>query len=419
MGNYENTQLRDLGRVTRASSDAFDQLIADGTTNRGDLASHFRYTPEAYRFYKNGTRQLLQYDTDFLDTRSNGDIDDTSDTFTLTPGAGDRMVFQTAERFRYVVAYESEFSIAWQANRALQDGEQIEIYFDGAKPNNGFGNNAHGIRYTADTVEQFIRRDGTEVRTKAANQPRPVTAWSIYKNQFNWYNVGQKRGEEVYSAGDEQQITDLGTISTDLERGPEIGNGRITIDVTADTASDLVVDVGSMGFKNLGQVTPKTRQKVYRVESSVSTANTYEPVAALRTAEGFDLVTVDISGIVPVSTQGDTDFVALAIDPSETDASGFERAPEFGNLASAVESTTNVTELPDETGAIQTSTDTPGGYQIGFGNSESTGSGSNKSQVATARERRRRLHDTDVAVIVADADSTGDIEFLVFTEQEF
>lgn len=417
MGQNVAKMLRRLQNIFDRSTDAFDLQLADGTTNRGDLGSHYAFDPETYRLYRDGAREFLQYDTTFVDTGSTATFDDTGDTFTLKPAANEQLTFQTANRFRYVVMYESQWAAAWKANRPLQTGESITLTLDASEPG-VLGEERHGIEYDANGARQFITRNGTRIAEREVRTGEPVTSWKVYENTYNWYNVGRKVGVEYYGDGEEQQRTDLGTVITDRERGPAVGNGRVTFDVQAGGASDLEVEVGSMGFRNLGQVVPKTRAKGFRISSSAGTAGAYVPIAAFRVDPNDFLVTTDLLSIEPLSIQGDTDFLTIAVDSSKTDATGFDFPAETNGLSSSIQSTTNVTTLPDETGTVVTSTATPGGYQINFATSEQTGTGQNTSSVSTVRERRRRLHDTDVALLLAKADTTGAIEVKVNTEQE-
>ena len=417
MSSNVGRMLRAIKNTITGSTDAFGLQLADGTTNRGDLGSHFRYDPESYRLYRDGERELLQYDQTFRDTRATDAFDDSADTFTLTPAANERLTFQTATRFRYVVMYESEWSIAWEANRPLEGDEQIRITLDASAPKT-VGQQHHGIEYDDEGVREFIERDGERVAERTVRNAEPVTSWRIYSNTFNWYNVGRKKGVEYYGDGEEQKRNDLRTVITDRSRGPAVGNGRITVDVQAGGASDLEVEVGSMGFRNLGQVTPKTRQKSFRVSETVDTADTWVPLTALRVDRDDFLVTTDLLAVDPISVPGDVDLATFAFDGAQTDASGWSFPPETNGFASALEFTTDITTIPDENGDEQTATDAPGGYQIDFGTSEVTGTGGNQRSVATVRERRRRIHDTDIAVVCARSESTGDIDFIVSSEQE-
>jgi hypothetical protein len=42
--------------------DAFGNQLTRNTRVNADLAAHYNYSPERYRFYRNGTRVLLQYE---------------------------------------------------------------------------------------------------------------------------------------------------------------------------------------------------------------------------------------------------------------------------------------------------------------------------------------------------------------------
>lgn len=406
-----------LEDFARQSRDSFENSIALGTANRGDLGSHFRYDPEAYRLYRNGERVFLIYDEDFKATGATTHFDDNEDTYTLSPAPGDNMTFTTAERFRYVVMYESEFSLAWETNRPLEDDESVSIIFDGSEPKQ-FGVDGHGIIYSGGDTDQTIIRDGQDIVRDAAHAPRSPDRWSIYQNVFNWYNVGRKKGTEWFGDGKSQRSVDLGTVITDGQRGPRVGNGRITIQVNAGTRDDLEVKVGSMGFRNLGQTTPKTRGKGFPIETEITIAGEYEPIAAVRVNPADFLVTTDVLNIAPVNTQGATDFVTIAVDESKTDATGFETPPEANTLASSVQATTNISTLPDATGAVVASATNPGGYQLAYGNTEVSGGGQGQVNASLTRERRQRLHDTDIGIVCAKTQTTGSAKITVFTEQE-
>jgi hypothetical protein len=207
-------------------------------------------------------------------------------------------------------------------------------------------------------------------------------------------------------------------VTTDRSRGPRVGNGRITVEVEAGTASDLEVEVGSMGFRNLGQVVPKTRPKTFPIETSVDTTGAWEPVAAVRIQPSNFLVTSDLRSISPTVTPSDAKFMTVAVDPSKTDASNFAIPDETNGLASSIEATTDVTQIPDTTGTLQTSTNQPGGYQITWSSTDVQGQGATATTSSAVREELRRLHDTDIGVVLVKADSTGSVEFEVNTLQE-
>ena len=417
MGNT-NVRVRELIELFKTTSDAFETLIADSTNNPGDIGSHFRFSPQVLRLYEQGEREFLLYDSDFIDTGSNAIFDDTDDVYTLSPGADNTLTLQTARRFRYVVAYESEFSAAWATNRELEAGESVRITFDGSAPDEPFNTDCHGIEYDAEGVRQFITRNGERVRSREVDNAQPVTAWTMYANQFNWYNAGQKRGRESYSDGRKQQNVVLGSFATDRTRGPRVGNGRISVEVETGAASDLELLSGSQGFKNLGQISPTVRDITFPVEATVDTADTYVPIAALRKNQRDFPVTVDLTDLLVQSVEAQTKFLVIAVDPSETDATGFEQPNESNQLSNAVELTTNVSTMPDNTGAEVSSADNPGGYQITYNQTTVSGSGNNRIAATGNTDQLARLHDTDVALLCANAGSTGAVELDIPTRQE-
>jgi len=417
MGN-SNQRLRQLINLFKETSDAFETLIADGTTNPGDIGSHFRFSPQVLRLYENGERVFLLYDQTFLDTGETDIFDDLDDAYTLKPGANTTLSLRTARRFRYVVAYESEFSAAWQTNRELNADETIRITFDGSGPDQPFNSDCHGIEYSGDSVVQFITRDGERVAERPVDNVEPPTSWSLYQNTFNWYNAGQKKGRESYSDGKEQINTTLGTFATDRTRGPTVGNGRISVEVESGAADDLELISGSEGFKNLGQISPTIRDKTFPIDANVGTANTYVPIAAIRLVDRDFPVTVDVTDIIPQSLQGTTKLLLVSVDPSETDATGFETPVESNQLASAVEVTTNVSTMPDNDGNVVSSADNPGGYQVTYSRATTSGAGNSTQTNQVEDSQLARIHDTDIGLLLANAASTGDIETDLPTKQE-
>jgi hypothetical protein len=83
---------------------------------------------------------------------------------------------------------------------------------------------------------------------------------------------------------------------------------------------------------------------------------------------------------------------------------------ELSGINSVIQTSTDVEQVPDATGTIQTSMPDPGGYQVGYGTLTSTGSQGSSSRVSTrARTQKRAIPNGDVAVIMARSDSTGTI----------
>jgi len=95
---------------------------------------------------------------------------------------------------------------------------------------------------------------------------------------------------------------------------------------------------------------------------------------------------------------------------------------ELSALNSVIQTSGAVEQVPDSTGAAQTSMTDPGGYQVAYGSLTATstsgppGSGRVSSR---ARTQKRAIPNGDVAVIMARSDSTGTINGDVQFEQDW
>jgi len=401
------------------TSDAFGKLIADGTNNRADLTSAFTYSSESYRLYEQGERVDLRYGAGedvFTDER---------DVYKLTPGADNTLTFQTAKRFRYVVQYGAIWSQALQISRELEAGETIRIYFDGSKPTEPFLEDAHGLEVTSEGAVMFLNRNGSRLREKELELARPLTDWTLFQIDFNWYGVGPYRFKQIYTDDkDRQQNERIGQIAVEGDRPSRSPNGRITVEVETEGESDLEVEVGSSGFVVQGGagVTPTVRQKSTVVDDvSHSGSGEYEPLFAFRVNPDNNLVTMQVERVLP--TDFDTSLVLniIAVEPDLTDVdpADFETAPEQSAQASAFQLTTEITEFPDNDGNQVTSAVAPGGYQIGFATSAVEGQGAGRRKSALGVKRERGIQDTDYAVVLARASTADTFDVEIDTRQEW
>ena len=389
-----------IARRLRNSSDAFGKLIADGTTSNLDLTSAFRYSPESWRLYEEGTRVDLRYgdgDSLFRDER---------DVNVLTPGANNTLTFQTAKRLRYIVQYEAVWSQALQINRPLEADETVRVYFDGSKPADVFLEDAHGLEVTSDGAVLFINRNGTRIEEEPVELARPLTEWTLYQIPFNWYGVGPYEFNQSYTEDGEQINETVGVVSVEGDRPSRSPNGRITTEVETGASDDLEVEVGSAGFViQGGQVTPRARQKSTVVEGlSHSGSGEYEPAFAFRVDPDNNLVTMQLTRVIPTDFDEDLEVNVIAAEPDLTDATGWETAPEQDSSASAMQVTEDITEFPDNDGDQVTSAAAPGGYQIGFATSNVEGQGAGRREAGIGIERQREIHDTDIAVVLIRSD---------------
>jgi len=426
-------------------TDAFGNQVALGTTNEADLASHYSYSPERYRVFVDGVRQQIQYDgepTQFTDN---------PDSFSLEPQAdGEVVTFKTAERYRYVVQYIIEWSLAFQINQDLQSGDVWAVGYGDPDLENSSddtpGPNADGwfvYQNSSDapaeaTLAEY--RDGTEADAETVTFAELPQVWGRIAGRTNWYNVGETNLTETYTKkedGVSEQVNDgVGTVSVDDGKGPVLGNQRMTASVKTGSAGagSLEFEVGSIGVRTLGQVTGILRTKTFDFAATYSgTAGEFEPLLAIRVDPDRNEVNTQFSVLEPIEFSETDDLVLIANifdkenildtngDPL-TDAD-YSAPTELSAINSVLQTASAVEQVPDDTGTAQTSMANPGGYQVAYGSLTASGGttgppGSGRVS-SRARTQKRAIPNGDVAVIMARSDSTGDINGDIQFEQDW
>lgn len=415
MSNLEKQDIK--GSIT-----AFDTLIADGTTNKADIGSHYNHSPERHRLYINGSRFLLQYDT-------TPKFEDASDEWILKPAAGDTITYETAERFRYVVGFIMQIGQTFQTNQSLQNGDKVVIGYGDADLENDMAD-ADGwfVEFTPDLPDTQGRiteyRDGQLIDSQLARFEKPLTTWRRLLQKLNWYNVGNRVLVETFTYRGTQENERVQDSSIDNGKGPITGNHRVTFGVTAGSNTDnLELSCGSHDVLIQGNVDPIVRDKASALTGTYdqTVAGEWEPIAAARIDPSRDLVNTQLTGFQVMESTADTDvqLLALAVDPSNTDATGFATPNEHSETNSVFEVTTNVTTFPDIDGNVVGNTANPGGYQLGYSSQYTEGTGSNERRSGESRVRKRNIYNGDIAVIVAKAGTATDITFETNTEQDW
>jgi len=401
---------------------SFNQLIADNTVNKADIASHYNHSPERHRLYINGTRFNLQYTT-------TPKFEDAVDSWRLKPAAGDAITYESAERFRYVVGYVMAVSQAFQTNQELQTGDKVIIGYGDADLNNDMAD-ADGwfVEFLPSLPEDQGRateyRGGEKVADELVRFEKPLQVWRRLENVFNWYNVGNREVIETFTYRGTQKNLKVQDTSVDDGKGPETGNHRVTFGVKAGAGTDnLVLDVGSLGVIVKGNVTPLVRDKAASIDSSYEelVEGEWEAVAAIRVDPDEDLVNTQLTGFQVMETSADTDaqVIALAVDPDNTDATGFSTPVEHSQTNSVIQQTTDVSTFPDVDGNPVTSTVNPGGYQLGYASQYQAGTGTNERRSSSAKQRQRNIYNGDVAVVLVKAGTATDITIEYNTDQDW
>lgn len=404
-----------------ASITSFNQLIADSTQNKADIASHYPHSPERHRLYINGSRFNLQYDT-------TPKFENAIDSWKLKPAANDTMEYITAERFRYVVGYVLAVSQALQTNQSLQTGDKVVIgYGDPDLSNNMANADGWFIEFVPELNDNqayaTTYRDGTQLDSQRVDFEKGITDWRRIENLLNWYNVGNRKVVETFTYRGSQSNPIQQDTSIDDDKGPTTGNQRVTFAVQAGSGtSNLELECGSIGVIVKGNVTPLIRAKSYTQTSSHSGSGNWEALAALRVDPNRDRVNTQLTSLQVMETSVDADvrLMAISFDPANTNATGFITPPEHNHDNSVVEVTTNVSEFVDSTGTTTTATADPGGYQIGYASRYTAGTGTaNRRESSASRVRKRNIYNGDYAVILANTGSAMSITFEVETEQDW
>lgn len=407
-------------RQLEENQDAFNNLVTD-RTNVLDIASHYPYSPERWRIFVDGSRVFPEYN-------SVSQYNHATDIHELQPAGGETVVLETAERPRYVVQYELAATWAFSINQSLSGNDQIKIGLYDGTDGWYFEHNGDHIDSTADFVNE---RNGTEqYRKEDVDILDPVTDFDRLKLKTGWYNITRQEWRRSYTKNGTQINPVIGEFSLDDGRGPQTGNLPLHYEITADaTTSGLVLNAGSCAQVNLGRTTALTRNKIATETFNVGTSGTWLPQFALRIDPNNPNVNIQLSdvAIIEQNTQSDVRVSAQACDPSKVlDTNGNEltsadySTPEIlSDTNQALQISTAVEQIPDNTGATVTSTDTPGGWQVGY-DSLFTAQGNNTADQAAGNiASKRPIYPQDVIVFIANAGGTGDVTINYRSEQDW
>lgn len=404
------TTLFKLVRKFKNFTDAFGNQVSRGTVNRLDLPADKSFSEERFRLFQDGERVNINYG-------EGADVlEDLPDVYQVTCPENTEMIFRTAQKQRYVVGFEAEWSNSFEMNRSLQGSEYVEVMLTA---DNSFSN-GHGIRFESDKVLMFERRDGVNVAEKELSPDTSLKDFKRLEHRYNWYNVGNYKAKETFTVNGEQFNKELNRISVDGGRGSKTSLGYVATRFYREPGTEpLILDHGSLGFNILGDVTATTRGKAAVLRGLEYTSSPdYEPLFALRIDPKNSNVTAELDMVQNLEgPQGEV--VAIAVDPELTDANGWETPNENTALNNAVQFTENVSTFPDNNGDEVTSTGNPGGFQVGLATTEIQGQGGNERRTGTARVRKRPLFSDDVVVVLARADENDDFSVRFDTEQEW
>lgn len=393
---------------TAGWEDALGNQIASPTRNVLDIATQYNFSPERVRLFRNGSREFVQYNTISQFT-------DAVDRWILQPDAGDTMHIESAESGTYVVNYLMQASWALALNQELSDGDYIRIGpYNGT---DGWFLEQRGADHTSQQADIIESSGGTETTLESdVDLLIATTEWHRLQCQFGWYAVLNQRWGQTITNDGRATNSDFAQTSRDGERGPETGNLNLWIEVSADASTTgLELACGSMGMITLGDPTSLNRDKPQFEEITISgTANAWEPILAIRVDPDNDDVNMQFArlDILDYAANDTLELVLASFDSSKTNATGWG-VPEYHHAQnSALQSTTNVSQVANVSGTVEDFDDATkfGGYTLAAsidvdgGNVSGTAGTVNQNRV-----EKKALLNSDHAVFLARTGTTGSV----------
>lgn len=410
----------------RYSGDVFGKKISDSTRNNADIAGHYPYSPERWRFFENSisesNRLFLEYTDDSRYDHQGFNGRGNWDLHTIKPNAGDTLIFKTAERFRYVVGYESVPTWAFSINKALQSGDRITIgptdFTDG-----------WACRFSGDLGEnqyKFIQfREGNETKSPTFSLSKPITSYTRHEWRYAWYEImgvlhSQSYGFDNWQTG---QIQCDGNLN-----GPSIGNQPLSCKIEA-SSTGLEIYLGSCAWQTKGDVDSIVRDKTFKTpDISYGGSNEWQPLYVIRKDSKRNYIQAQIDQVTLTRFGGNADVFTIVMVMSKQnvrdsngnllDDTDFGVPNELSDINSIFQTSTSVAQIPDSNGNIVTTASDPGGYQVGY-SSLYTATGSGPEREGSQNTIKRRMNDDDYMVILGKSTASGSITNELLMQQSW
>jgi hypothetical protein len=334
------------------------------------------------------------------------------------------------------VGYELEATFAHTVNQALTSGDRVRVgAYNGA---DGWYAEHRGD-HAATEVDLMVKRAGNVVaKSEDQSLERPLTKFTRFALQTGWYSVTRQEWRQSFPAQSPRNGSDeyeqhnplIGTTAIPDQRGSRVGNLPIHFEVTAsDTTTDLVLRAGSAAQVNLGTTTPLQRTKFALTTDNIDTASTWVPLRVYRIDPDRDIINTQLDTVSIVEfPQGETVQVLVQAysklnvadaNGNQLTDSNFEVLPEFNPQNNVLQTSTDVEQAVDDTGTLQTTIDSPGGFQIGR-DILAAGSGPEATgDVPNLTNIKRPLYADDLFVIFGKTASTGDVSYQIQFEQDW
>jgi len=413
-----------IGRLVEyldTARDVFGDAAVKPVSNESNLAGHYQYSPERWRLFDGSKDTGERLEPEYNNV---SEYNHAGDYHELRPDAGQTVIFESAERYRYVVSYEVEASFAAAINQELKGEDHVRLgFYDGT---DGWFLEHNGS-HAPDEVDMVSLRNGAEVyRRPATLYTEDMLGATRYALETAWYDVSRQQWTQSYGQDGDQLNKTLGKESLFGERGPSKGNLHLRFEVQADPdTTGLVFEAGSAALITKGGGGDVTRTKSKLFEATVGSSNTWVPILAYRRTPGQEVVNNQLLSFTIQSYSADTTiegaFLAFYEDNVTFTGTDAWRTPDvWTEINNGVQVRTDVDTFPDSTGAAVTSTTDPGGWQIGYATLvPTTGKQLSKGAAASELGVKRNIPDNDIGVVLINAGSTGDVEHAETIEQDW
>lgn len=402
--------------------DAFGNDITE-RTNVLDVASHYPYSPERLRLFVDGSRIFPEYESAINDLAQ---YSHTGNRHELSPAAGETVTLESAERPRYVVGYELAATWAFGTNQSLASGDSIRVgLYDGT---DGWYLE-HTGDHADDVADLVMESEGSEVyRNEDIDIHAPVTQFARALLQTGWYDITRNKWERSFANGGAQTNPEIGSFSAPDTPGPVTGNLPSHFSVTASgSTTNLVLEAGSFAQVNLGETASLTRSKTPEPfgGESIGSTGTWVPLRAIRVGPDRRIVNFQLASLKVLGYSVDaTVTVGISAVPESKvtfdDTDSWSTPPPLTPSSSVVETRSDVTGFPDQTGTVQSSTTTPGPFSLAT--STLTPTDTQQFQKGTTSQtniQKSNLPRDDIAVVIAKADATGDVTYGTSWEEDW
>lgn len=415
----DNYVLNELKRIGVQNQDAFGAQVTKNWNNDIDIGGHYEFSPERLRLFKNGSRQFIQYG-------ETSNFTDKPDVWTLQPSGGDTMHLESAESATYNVNYVTQASFAFSLNQSLSSGDVFRVgAYNGT---DGWVLEQRGSDHAdteADIIESIAGTESTVESTVTLD--RPTTEYTRHQLQYNWYNVpgGHEWRQTFFDAGIPKNKL-VSRVDSDADRGPETGNLNLWYEIQASSSTTgLELNAGSMAINTLGDITTLNRDKPQLVQETISTADVWEPIYAIRIDPNNINVNCNFTLLRPVNygNNADVEIVVANVDANKTNATGWD-VPDYHHASnSALQSTTNISEVPNDSGT-QTTLGTDemfGGYTIATGFIDAQGNTrATEGTRSTQTLEKKTILNSDHTVIFARTSNVGaEVDFIWDADQRW